>query len=253
MPKLLCQFLTRSYSSSAGAEATKSRLRSLLRETAQPVAVVTSFMSPDASHRSGENDHSKPMFHGATLSSFTSIAMDPVPLVTFALRIPSRMASSLNSSPVEFTFGHGHKPFVCKPGIGCDAVLAPRPPPASILYDPIFPERGRDTGHSRIARRYFVQIGVERSSPPRSPLSSRGDSKNQHRRPAHTSTGIVSELFIAQVTRVEALDISGEEDDALPLLYHRRSSECRKLTSELALIGADSKGTSPSFIPDFRT
>ncbi|KAF8211094.1 flavin reductase like domain-containing protein, partial [Mycena galopus ATCC 62051] len=86
-----------STSCSAGAEATKSRLRALLRETAQPVAVVTSFM-PDASKN---DDPLKPRvaFHGATLSSLTSIAMDPFPLVTFALRIPSRMAVSLNTSP----------------------------------------------------------------------------------------------------------------------------------------------------------
>ncbi|TFY64656.1 hypothetical protein EVJ58_g2475 [Rhodofomes roseus] len=37
-------------------------------------------------------------FHGATLSSFTSIALDPHPLVAFSLRIPSRMATSLSSA-----------------------------------------------------------------------------------------------------------------------------------------------------------
>ncbi|KAG6329480.1 hypothetical protein ID866_9609, partial [Astraeus odoratus] len=37
------------------------------------------------------------MYHGATLSSFTSIALDPYPLVAFSLRIPSRMATALNS------------------------------------------------------------------------------------------------------------------------------------------------------------
>ena len=63
----------------------KHDLRELLRETAQPVAVVTS--------RSFGTT-----FHGATLSSFTSIAMDPYPLVSFSLRIPSRMATSLTSS-----------------------------------------------------------------------------------------------------------------------------------------------------------
>jgi flavin reductase (DIM6/NTAB) family NADH-FMN oxidoreductase RutF len=37
-------------------------------------------------------------FHSATLSSFTSIAMDPYPLIAFALRMPSRMASSLDAA-----------------------------------------------------------------------------------------------------------------------------------------------------------
>lgn len=35
--------------------------------------------------------------HGATVSSFVSISMSPAPLVAFALRLPSRLASFLNS------------------------------------------------------------------------------------------------------------------------------------------------------------
>ncbi|KAJ7036564.1 flavin reductase like domain-containing protein, partial [Mycena alexandri] len=198
------------------AEATKSRLRSLLRETAQPVAVVTSFMSPDASLRTDE-DTPEPMYHGATLSSFTSIAMDPVPLVTFALRIPSRMASSLNSSPsnspsdmvinllcagqasIATSFSrpdlHPH-PFSTTPyflnaegipviqgslgAISCKLVSRGVP-----LHDLPFPSRGHEEG-----------------TPPKSA-------------PAE----VVSELFIAQVTRVEVLEVSGDDR---PLLYHRR-------------------------------
>jgi flavin reductase (DIM6/NTAB) family NADH-FMN oxidoreductase RutF len=34
--------------------------------------------------------------HGATVSSFVSIALSPAPLVAFALRLPSRLASHLN-------------------------------------------------------------------------------------------------------------------------------------------------------------
>ena len=67
----------------------KHDLRILLRNVAQPVAVVTTFMRGAAATSS--------TFHGATLSSFTSIAMDPYPLITFALRIPSRLAISLAS------------------------------------------------------------------------------------------------------------------------------------------------------------
>ena len=80
----------------------KSEFRTLLRESAQPVAVVTTktktkadssaLSSPSAS----SNDHSR--YHGATLSSFTSIAMDPHPLVAFSLRIPSRMATYLSET-----------------------------------------------------------------------------------------------------------------------------------------------------------
>lgn len=35
--------------------------------------------------------------HGATISSFVSIALHPTPLVAFALRLPSRLATFLNS------------------------------------------------------------------------------------------------------------------------------------------------------------
>jgi len=69
----------------------KHDLRILLRDVAQPVAVVTAFMR-------GDSESTKATFHGATLSSFTSIAMDPYPLITFALRIPSRMATCLDAT-----------------------------------------------------------------------------------------------------------------------------------------------------------
>ena len=39
---------------------------------------------------------SAPTYHSTTLSSFTSIALNPLPLVAFSLHVPSRMASALN-------------------------------------------------------------------------------------------------------------------------------------------------------------
>lgn len=59
-------------------------LRALLRKTAQPVAVVTC-----------KNADGAPQFHGATISSFTSVAMQPMPLVTFSMRTPSRLVRCL--------------------------------------------------------------------------------------------------------------------------------------------------------------
>ncbi|KAF9078026.1 flavin reductase like domain-containing protein [Rhodocollybia butyracea] len=70
----------------------QSKLRSLLRETAQPVAVITSIIHPHSTRSTSVSQ-----FHGATLSSFTSISMDPHPLVAFSLRIPSRMGDSLRA------------------------------------------------------------------------------------------------------------------------------------------------------------
>lgn len=74
----------------------QEQLRELLRGTAQPVAVITASMPP-SSHKIAQAILStQALHHGATVSSFTSIAMDPYPLITFALRIPSRMATTLN-------------------------------------------------------------------------------------------------------------------------------------------------------------
>ena len=74
---------------------TKDAVRRLLRNTAQPVAVVTSYYPFDGDTTDANAKH--PHFHGATLSSFSSIALDPHPLVAFSLRIPSRMATSLKA------------------------------------------------------------------------------------------------------------------------------------------------------------
>jgi len=195
-------------------KATPQQVRELLRHTAQPVAVVTSFM------RSNSNDH---RYHGATLSSFASVAMDPYPLVSFALRIPSRMAFSLKSalpsqsshlvinllsseqSAVAVKFSRPDlypEPFLSAPytltrdglpalegslgALSCKLVSAGIP-----LHDLNYVERGRFDGEDVC------------------------DPGNM----------VVSELFIARVVRVEAvgLGFANEENPrTLPLLYHRR-------------------------------
>lgn len=63
-------------------------VRLLLRNVAHPVAVVTAGNS---------------VYHGATISSLTSIALYPHPLLAFALRLPSRLASTLNASEPDST------------------------------------------------------------------------------------------------------------------------------------------------------
>ncbi|ESK85540.1 flavin reductase like domain-containing protein [Moniliophthora roreri MCA 2997] len=73
----------------------KHQLRALLRESAQPVTVVTALL-PSSS--STEREDIAKRYHGATLSSFTSIAMDPYPLISFSLRVPSRMGKGLSSA-----------------------------------------------------------------------------------------------------------------------------------------------------------
>ncbi|GAA6053215.1 Flavin reductase-like protein [Rhodotorula toruloides] len=73
--------------------------RELFRRVAQPVAVVTARIpSSDgevdgATARTGQKGRHN---HGATLSSLASISLSP-PLVSFSLRLPSRLATFLSS------------------------------------------------------------------------------------------------------------------------------------------------------------
>jgi flavin reductase (DIM6/NTAB) family NADH-FMN oxidoreductase RutF len=64
----------------------REALRTLLQHTAQPVSVLTvKCRSVDEPYR------------GATLSSFSSIAFHPLPIVSFALQLPSRSADALQA------------------------------------------------------------------------------------------------------------------------------------------------------------
>jgi len=67
----------------------------LMRKTAQPVSVATVIVPPCS------RDASTLEYHGATLSSFTSVAMHPYPIVSFALRTPSRMADIFRRQTIE--------------------------------------------------------------------------------------------------------------------------------------------------------
>ena len=81
-------YSARSISSTAVSTDHSARedLRTLLQHTAQPVSVLTVKCS------SGDEP-----YHGATLSSFSSIAFHPFPIVSFALQLPSRSANALQS------------------------------------------------------------------------------------------------------------------------------------------------------------
>ncbi|WVF65598.1 hypothetical protein IAT40_000328 [Kwoniella sp. CBS 6097] len=64
-------------------------LREVMRNVPQPVAIAVTSV-PASSPLSG-----KAKYHGATLTSFTSLTLYPHPLVAFSLRLPSRMADCL--------------------------------------------------------------------------------------------------------------------------------------------------------------
>lgn len=77
-----------------------------MRSSAQPVAVITTVLGDNAARGFSEASnsdtkssiHTSPhpvLIHGATLSSFVTLSLVPVPRVAFSLQLPSRMADSL--------------------------------------------------------------------------------------------------------------------------------------------------------------
>lgn len=96
-------------------ETIRQECLAVLRTIAQPISVLTTLDWERTQSRNEDpstgtnppnsrvefdtptNPNSKPsdVWHGATLSSFTSIAMYPYPLISFALRTPARMADLL--------------------------------------------------------------------------------------------------------------------------------------------------------------
>lgn len=73
---------------SNATRAVSDEIRALMRESAQPVALVTTFLPPSG-------DGSTRLVHGATLSSFSSISLTP-PLLSFAMQTPSRLSEALH-------------------------------------------------------------------------------------------------------------------------------------------------------------
>lgn len=229
----------------------KSDVRALLRDIAQPVAVVTSFMPSDPSSSSSTtntlNHEKSSIYHGATLSSFTSIAMDPYPLIAFSLRIPSRMASALTtlsrtgsalasdkahmvvnllsasqaSTSVMFSRPDLHPtPFVgTSASAGVPYTLSDEQLP---ILDGVVgaiscrlvggPIPLYDLDHLELSTK-GTNLTSSLDPGPIMPVLGRG--------------GVASELFIARVVRVERVRSEEEEveDDCertLPLVYHRR-------------------------------
>jgi flavin reductase (DIM6/NTAB) family NADH-FMN oxidoreductase RutF len=198
--------------STTSEKTTRERLRLLLRETAQPVAVITSNL---------QSEHS-PRHHGATLSSFTSIAMDPYPLVSFSLRIPSRMATALK-------FAESRLPShmvinLLSAAQASTAVRFSRPdiypkPFASIPYT--LTEEGLPVLEGCLGA--LSCSLVEGSWPLHDLEFIEGHRRaSEDRETVFEGNGVASELFLARVVRVETLPLIGDDLETLPLLYHRR-------------------------------
>lgn len=224
---------TRRALSNRAPDALKHALRSLLRETAQPVAVVTALMP--AAHRTADDVAEHTRFHGATLSSFTSIALDPHPLVAFSLRVPSRMASALSapflsppsSSPAD-TNAHPstHAHMVINILSASQAALAVRfsrpdlhaHPFADVPYT--LSAAGLPVLSGALGALSCAVVGppwplhdvhaLARGERPAQDAGAGGDG---------AVDGMPSELFIARVVGVEDAGAEGQT----PLLYHRRA------------------------------
>ena len=227
---------------STDPSAVRQQLRSLLRDTAQPVAVVTALMDPDISHKTkAGSSPTRPHFHGATLSSFSSISMDPHPLVAFSLRIPSRMATSLTSAHTSLTSAHtsltsAHTSLTSahtsapSPAHFVINILSERQARTAVCFSraDLYPEPFAVVPHTLTEEGLPVLDGsvgamscqlVAASWPLHDLKTLAGRVKDE--RAAWGGEGVASELFIAEVVRVERTSLP-EGEEARPLLYHRR-------------------------------
>ena len=192
-------------------------LKEVLRDSAQPVAIVTSLMPSES--RAGL--HSE--FHGATLSSFSSIALDPHPLVAFSLRMPSRMATSLQNADYS-------KPshMVINILSACQASTAIRFANPRLHPRPFAESRYSLTEEALpILHDSLGAISCKLVLPPQ-PLHDLDafdlEGGKQREGKGWNGPGVASELFIARVMRVEKVPTDDVHNPlrTLPLVYHRQ-------------------------------
>ncbi|KAK0569764.1 hypothetical protein OC861_000601 [Tilletia horrida] len=110
VPVLISSTGSRSQSTSSSAtaklppiERVQKDLREAMRNVAQPVAIITARLP------SLESAEDQVLFHGATISSFTTISMNP-PLVAFSLQTPSRIANAIETHPNSALASPGSQP-----------------------------------------------------------------------------------------------------------------------------------------------
>ena len=192
-------------------------LKDVLRDSAQSVAIVTSRMPSE--NRLGP--HSQ--FHGATLSSFSSIALDPHPLVAFSLRMPSRMATSLQNSDYS---QQSH--MVINILSACQVSTAIRFANARLNPQPFAETRYSLTEDGLpILHDSLGAISCKLALPPKplydlDVIDLEKDIPREKKR--WTGVGVASELFIARVVRVETVPIDDVNNTlrTLPLIYHHQ-------------------------------
>lgn len=211
------------YSLSHSTLEARNNTRALLRQTAQPVAVVTSFM-PTSENDKHDVSNGSPRFHGATLSSFSSIAMDPYPLVSFSLRIPSRMATSLTSS---YSTSPKVSYMVINILSAAQADVAVRFSRPDLHKDPFvstpyhLTEEGLPVIEGSLGALSCTLVTRSWPLHDLQELEQRTGKQVE----LWQGDGVASELFIARVARVELLAPSNKDESprTSPLLYFRRA------------------------------
>ncbi|KAK0238488.1 flavin reductase like domain-containing protein [Armillaria nabsnona] len=203
--------LTRSFFATISTEETvKNDFRDLMRRAAQPVAVVTALT------REGYR------YHGATLSSFTSIALDPHPLVAFSLRMPSRLANAIKTIPPNPSTPHlvvnilaEHQPHRAE-----DFVNA-----TENMWDHI-PHTHSQEGIPVLSGSLGA-ISCRLVAPP-IPLHDLDFLESGVEERLAEAPVLSSELYLARVLRVEKVDQeAGLKREVLPLIYrHRTYTTC---------------------------
>jgi len=83
------------------SKALELAMRDLMVHNVQNVAIVTTRMEEEAHEHGGSTP---PRYHGATISSFSSVAMHPYPTIAFSLRLPSRLAVVLRTSKNRYSY-----------------------------------------------------------------------------------------------------------------------------------------------------
>lgn len=200
-------------------------LRTIMRTSAQPVAVITTSLS-------GRKDDENQYVHGATLSSFTTVSLDP-PLVAFSLRIPSRLANALTE---------GSKQTPSKPHFIIN-ILSQKQEKAAVGFAKPglapFPissiEKGETIKGHGDQLHPFMQIATHPSTAIKPPILVLSDSIgalacsliSRHNLQQHSPNNSTndsqhsegSDLFLAKVHSLEKLE---NQKDLLPLLYWNR-------------------------------
>ncbi len=192
-----------------------------LRHSAQPVTVLTAPYPPN--HRKS-NAQNVLLFHGATLSSFSSISLHPLPIVAFSLRLPSRSADSIRKRDPSNTPSTPH--------LVINILSAPQIETAiRFSRADLYPEPFSDTPYELSEEGIPILSGcvgaLSCTLLTSLPLYGNGlTAYGIHPEELHshstTSSGMPdanSELFIARVMRVEE---TKPGEDLLPLIYHAR-------------------------------